>query len=46
MKATWHGHVVAESDQTLDVDGYTYFPRDAVRMDLLRPSPLTPDDRR
>ena len=44
MKATWRGHVLAQSDQTLDVGGYTYFPRDAVRMDLLRISPKTPHD--
>jgi uncharacterized protein (DUF427 family) len=45
MKATWRGNVIAESDRTVDVDGYRYFPRESVRMELLRPSPLTPDDR-
>jgi len=45
MKAIWRGQVIAESDSTLEVDGYCYFPRTAVRMDLLRASPLTPDDR-
>ncbi len=44
MKATWRGEVVAQSEQTLDVGGYTYFPRDAVRMELLRISPKTPHD--
>ncbi len=44
MKATWRGQVIAQSEQTLDVGGYTYFPRDAVRMDLLRISPKTPHD--
>ncbi|HET7264942.1 MAG TPA: DUF427 domain-containing protein [bacterium] len=44
MKATWRGDVIAQSEQTLDVGGYTYFPRDAVRMDLLRISPKTPHD--
>lgn len=44
MKATWHGQVIAQSEQTLDVGGYTYFPRDAVRMELLRISPKTPHD--
>ena len=43
--ATWCGHLVAQSDQTLEVDGYRYFPRESVRMDLLRPSPKTADDR-
>ena len=45
MKAIWHGHVIAESDQTLEVDGYQYFPRERVHMDLLRAAPRTPDDR-
>ena len=45
MKATWRGQVVADSDRTLEVDGYVYFPRDTVRMELLRASPQTPDDR-
>jgi uncharacterized protein (DUF427 family) len=44
VKAVWRGRVVAESDRTLDVDGYRYFPRDAVRMDLLRAAPKTADD--
>ena len=45
MKATWRGRVVAESERTLDVDGYVYFSRETVRMELLRASPATPDDR-
>jgi uncharacterized protein (DUF427 family) len=45
MKAIWRGHVIAESDRTLEVDGYRYFPRESVRMDLLRPATLTVDDR-
>ena len=36
MKARWRGRVIAESDRTLEVGGYTYFPRDPVRMDLLQ----------
>ena len=36
MKAVWHGRVIAESDRTVEVDGYRYFPRESVRMDLLR----------
>ena len=44
MKATWHGRVIAQSEQTMDVGGYTYFPRDAVRMELLRITPKTPHD--
>ena len=45
MKAIWRGQVIAESDRTLEVDGYRYFPREAVSMDLLCASPMTPDDR-
>jgi uncharacterized protein (DUF427 family) len=36
--ATWNGVVVAESDDIVTVEGNAYFPRDAVREDLLRPS--------
>lgn len=42
--ALWHGKVIATSDRTQQVDGYVYFPRDSVRMDLLRLSPKTADD--
>ncbi len=35
MKATWKGKTIAQSDATREVHGYVYFPRDAVRMDLM-----------
>ena len=44
MKAVWRGQVVAESDRTLEVGGYTYFPRTAVRMELLRAAAKTERD--
>ena len=44
MRATWKGQVLADSDRTIEVDGYVYFPRDAVRMDLLRAAPKTAAD--
>ncbi len=44
MKAIWRGKVIADSDGTIEVDGYRYFPRDAVRMDLLKMSPKTGRD--
>ena len=36
--------MIAESDRTVDVQGYRYFPRDAVRMELLQLSPKTARD--
>ena len=36
--ATWNGVVIAESDDIVTVEGNAYFPRDAVRDDVLRPS--------
>jgi uncharacterized protein (DUF427 family) len=44
MKAIWRGQVVAQSDTTREVGGYTYFPREAVRMDLLHSAPQTESD--
>ena len=44
MKAIWRGQVIAKSDRTLEVDGYRYFPRETVRMDLLRAAPKTESD--
>lgn len=44
MKALWHGTTLAESDATLDVGGYRYFPRETVRMDLLEVAPKTARD--
>ena len=42
--ATWNGKVIAKSDKTLEVDGYVYFPRDTVRMELLTATPKTAND--
>ena len=44
MKATWQGKVIADSDKTLEVGGYVYFPRDAVRMELFKIAPKTARD--
>ena len=41
MKAVWNGTVVAESDDTVVVEGNHYFPPDSVRAELLEPSHKT-----
>ena len=37
-KATWEGAVLAESDQTVEVEGNQYFPLDAIRKEHFLPS--------
>jgi uncharacterized protein (DUF427 family) len=44
VKANWNGKMLAESEQTIEVGGYHYFPRDSVRMEMLRHAPRTPRD--
>ena len=41
VKAVWNGETIAESDDTVVVEGNHYFPRLAVRADALRPSETT-----
>ena len=41
MRAIWNGTVIAESDDTVVVEGNHYFPAESVREDLLRPSDTT-----
>jgi len=38
MKATWNGQVIAESSDTVVVEGNHYFPLDAVDRELLTES--------
>lgn len=38
MKAIWQNTVLAESDQTIEVEGNHYFPPDSVKRDHFRPS--------
>ena len=38
MKAIWKGTVVAESDDTVVVEGNHYFPADSIKKELLLPS--------
>ena len=38
MKATWHGASLAESNDTVVVEGNHYFPPDSIRKEYFRPS--------
>lgn len=40
VKATWNGEVIAESNDTVLLEGNHYFPRDAVKVEL-KPSTTT-----
>ena len=37
-KAIWENTVLAESDQTIDVEGNQYFPPQAIKTDYFKPS--------
>jgi len=41
VKATWNGAVLAESDNTVVVEGNHYFPRSAIRSEFFKPSETT-----
>ena len=41
VKAVWNGETIAESDDTVVVEGHHYFPRDTVRENILLPSDTT-----
>lgn len=38
VRAVWNGRVLAESEETVIVEGNHYFPPEAVNRDLLAPS--------
>jgi uncharacterized protein (DUF427 family) len=38
MKATWNDEVIAQSDDTVVVEGNHYFPPDSVNKDYFQPS--------
>ncbi len=46
MRATLQHHVVAESNDIVEVHGYKYFPESAVRMDWLKKAARTESDQR
>jgi uncharacterized protein (DUF427 family) len=43
-RAIWNGKVIAESDQTVEVDGNVYFPESSLKREYLRPSTTTSTD--
>lgn len=44
MKATIDGRTIAESQDTVSVRGYDYFPISSARMEWLEKTPRTTDD--
>jgi uncharacterized protein (DUF427 family) len=44
MKARWQDRIIADSDRTIEVGGYHYFPRESVRMELLHAAPKNTSD--
>lgn len=38
MKATWNGTTLAESDDTIVVEGNYYFPQDSIKTEFFQPS--------
>lgn len=41
MKAVWNGVVLAESDDTVEVEGNQYFPRDSINSEYFEESAHT-----
>jgi uncharacterized protein (DUF427 family) len=39
-KAIWEGTVLAESNQTVEVEGNQYFPPDTIKQEYFKPSPV------
>jgi uncharacterized protein (DUF427 family) len=39
MKAIWNNQVIAESDETIYIEGNQYFPADSVKQEYLQDSP-------
>ena len=38
MKATWEDTIIAESDETVVVEGNHYFPADSIKREYFSPS--------
>lgn len=41
VTARWNGQVIAQSDETVVVEGNHYFPPESLRMEYLKPSETT-----
>lgn len=41
VRASWNGQLIAESDDTVVVEGNHYFPAESIREGVLRPSDTT-----
>jgi uncharacterized protein (DUF427 family) len=41
MKASWNGHVIAESDDIVTVEGNAYFPAASLDQSMIQPSAHT-----
>ena len=41
MKAVWHGAVIADSNDTLTLEGNHYFPPDSLQREYIAMSPTT-----
>ncbi len=37
-KATWNGEILAESDQTIMIEGNHYFPPDSIKKEYFQPN--------
>jgi uncharacterized protein (DUF427 family) len=44
MKAVLGNHIVAQSSDITEADGYSYFPPSSVRLEWLEKAPKTADD--
>lgn len=38
MKATWNGATLAESNETIEIEGNQYFPADSINKEFFKPS--------
>ena len=41
MKAIWNDKIIAESDQTINIEGNAYFPPDSIKSDFFKNSGTT-----